>query len=727
MSKVRIMVVEDEGIEAMDIKREIESYGFTVPYIAKNGKEAIEKAKELMPDLIVMDIMLAGETNGIEVTNEIKNLKIPVVYLTAHSENSTFQKAKLTEPDGYIFKPFESKDLRYTVELAIYKNNIAKKFKSMEEQFKLLADNSRDMIYRMNIPDGGYEYVNPAAETITGYSLKEFYSSSRLLKNVIHPEFKDYYQRTWNNLLNGDETPFFEYKIITKSGEEKWLKQSNNLVKDSNCKPVAIEGIVTDITESKECLLSFENREESFKEEHNKFIRAQKIAKTGIWENELSTNKLKWSEEMYRILGFPLNSKVNLKEVLDIFPKEELKRFNDALNDAIKNNTRYSNDYKIIRPDGKVRYIHDEGQIIRNNEGVAVSMFGTTQDITARKKAELALKKSENKFRNFVETTPDIIWEIDSNGVFTYISPQIEDILGYSPKQILGKTMFSLIKPDSLSLVKEAFKDHVQKNDEYNQLTVPVITSNGKEIILEIQSLKLTESDYIGFRGTARDITEKTKSTNELINTVQEKNILLKEVHHRVKNNMQIISSLLNLQIEHIDNDDSVNILKESQNRVKTMSMIHEKLYQTKNFNSIDQSEYITSIINGLLYSYSVNKRIFPLIDVDPVNLNIETSVPCGLIINELVSNSIKHGFPNNMSGTILIALKPVENGFELKIADNGVGFPKDINFKKTHTLGLELVNNLVTQLDGEIEMESSDGTEFKITFSELKYKDRII
>jgi PAS domain S-box-containing protein len=728
MPKIRILLVENEGIEVMDIKRELETFGYTVPYIAANGEDAIKIAEKNIPDLMLMDIMLPGNIDGVEVSKKLSHLEIPVVYLTAISESSTFERAKSTAPYGYLIKPFDSKELKYTIELAIHKSNSEKKIRSIKNEFKLLTDNSIDMIYRMNLSDGNFEYVNPAAEKITGYSMDDFYSTKRLLKNAIHPDFKDYYQRTFQNLLKGDVEATFEYKIITKDGDEKWLNQRNNLVTDSNGKPVAIEGIVTDITPRKTAELAYKSKQKQCEEEHNRFEMAQKVAMMGIWENELSTNDLKWSNEMYNIFGLPLNCEVNLEDVVDLFPDEEYKSFNQAVEDAITNNKPYSNDYKIVRSDGEVRYIHDEGQVILGKNGKAIKMFGATQDITSRKKVENALIQSETKFRNFVETTPDMIWEIDSTGTFRYISPQSLDILGYTPEELIGTKIFELIDPEALESVTDSFMDHLDADLYFKTLIVPAMNKDGKELILEIRSAKIfknNDSTDVGFEGVARDITNIRKATNQLINSINEKNILLKEINHRVKNNMQIISSLINLQVEHLNDKNVINTLKESQNRIITMATLHEKLYLTSNFSKINQEEYISSLVMGLFSSYNVNNRIKSIIEVDPVDLNIETSVPCGLIINELVSNSIVHGFPDGRKGTILISLRSIGEKYELKVVDDGVGFPDKMDFKDPHSLGLELVQNLVDQLDGQIELLTKGKTEFKISFSELKYKER--
>ena len=215
--------------------------------------------------------------------------------------------------------------------------------------------------------------------------------------------------------------------------------------------------------------------------------------------------------------------------------------------------------------------------------------------------------------------------------------------------------------------------------------------------------------------------------TSELLATLQEKELLLREIHHRVKNNLQIISSLLNLQIPHIKDEQAIEFFKESQNRVKSISMVHEKLYQSKNLDKIDFGDYISNIVTNLFQTYDINQSIIEYnSNLDNIKLNIETSIPCGLIITELVTNSIKHAFSNGETGKIWVDLHPENEKFILTIKDNGIGFPENVDFKDNGSLGLQLVDLLVDQLDGAIELNQKKGTEFKIEFGELKYKERI-
>ena len=486
----KILIVEAEKSEAENIQHVLELLEYEVSH-AFTGKDAEEIALKIMPDLILIDLQLDKKTDVIDFAAKIKEQDIPVVFLTTYPIEFDINNIQSIDPYGYIIKPFDKNELKYTIEMALYKNRISKKLKASEEKYRRLAENSRDMIYSMTVPEGKYLYVNHSAEIITGYTVDEFYNSRRLLLNSIHPDFRDYYKKTWEQLLNGINHPTYEYKIITKSGEEKWLNQRNSLIKDDNGDPIIIEGAVTDITVQKKLEEDLKRKEVKFHIEYRKLLRAQRVAEIGIWENNLATNDLHWTDEMYTILGFNPNEPVNLIEVKKIFPPEELKRFQKAVEDAINDNTTYSMDYKIIRPDGLERYIHDEGQIIRDESGKAKSMFGTTQDITRRKMVEKSLKDNESKFRNLVETTPDMIWEIDKDGIFTYISPQSTDILGYTPEELVTKNMFTLINPEAIDRIKKIFTSHIINSNKVNTLEVPTYRRDGTEITLEILQLEL--------------------------------------------------------------------------------------------------------------------------------------------------------------------------------------------------------------------------------------------
>jgi two-component sensor histidine kinase len=217
-----------------------------------------------------------------------------------------------------------------------------------------------------------------------------------------------------------------------------------------------------------------------------------------------------------------------------------------------------------------------------------------------------------------------------------------------------------------------------------------------------------------------KEIVERIRAEEQIKASLKEKEVLLKEIHHRVKNNLQIVSSLLHLQAQHVEDQPALDVLRESQNRIRSMALIHEWLYRSQDLTSIDFAIYIRDLASHLIRSYRARPDPVDLhIDAQDVYLAIDTAIPCGLIINELISNALKHAFPNGSSGKIQIKMEMGDaHQFILIVGDNGIGFPKDVDFRNTESLGMQLINTLVNQLDGSIELRSNEGTEFKITFA---------
>ncbi len=248
-----------------------------------------------------------------------------------------------------------------------------------------------------------------------------------------------------------------------------------------------------------------------------------------------------------------------------------------------------------------------------------------------------------------------------------------------------------------------------------------------KNFVINIAGV-IEEGCLTSIWGVQRDITEKKKSEEALKRSLLEKDILLKEIHHRVKNNLQIVTSLLKLQAGYVKDEKIKQLFRESQNRVQSMSLIHQKLYQTKDLAQIDFKDYIETVTTHLQHSYGIlEDRVKILTDVSKMTMSIDNAIPAGLIINELVSNSLKHAFPEGRSGNIYInaAFDEYKKEYWLLIRDDGIGLNGKQDFENSASFGLKLVNTLVKQLDGIIEAVSSGGTEFRIHFKSADYKER--
>ncbi len=223
-----------------------------------------------------------------------------------------------------------------------------------------------------------------------------------------------------------------------------------------------------------------------------------------------------------------------------------------------------------------------------------------------------------------------------------------------------------------------------------------------------------------------RELEERSKAEQRIKKSLKEKEILLQEVHHRVKNNLQIMSSLMKLQSKYIQDPKILEIFKESENRIKSMAIVHSKLYNTQDYERVDFGDYVKSLTENFRTTYGTRlQNIKIIIDISKIELNIDTAIPCGLIINELVSNAIKYAFPENSFGEIYISMNHVNETYTLIVRDNGVGMKTGINIKKPDSLGLQLVKLLTGQLTGSVEITNSNGTEFKIIFNEAVYMTR--
>lgn len=240
-------------------------------------------------------------------------------------------------------------------------------------------------------------------------------------------------------------------------------------------------------------------------------------------------------------------------------------------------------------------------------------------------------------------------------------------------------------------------------------------------IIRQIMSMRENKRLYLEAQ---KEINLRKKAEKELKNALNEKEIMVKEIHHRVKNNLSVISSLLNLQSRYIKDKEALGIFKESQNRAKSMALIHEHLYQSSDLKRIHFGEYINKLSISLFHTYVMDSsRIKLNIDVEDIMLDINIAIPLGLILNELVTNTMKHAFPDNREGEINVKLHSQNNEFTLTVSDNGVGLPEGLDYKNTDSLGLRLVNSLTDQIKGNIELDRTGGTTFKIKFKEPEFK----
>ncbi|MCK9150958.1 histidine kinase dimerization/phosphoacceptor domain -containing protein [Methanobacterium alcaliphilum] len=350
------------------------------------------------------------------------------------------------------------------------------------------------------------------------------------------------------------------------------------------------------------------------------------------------------------------------------------------------------------------------------------------------KKAEEDLHKKNMQLSEAQKIGHIGSWEWNFSEGIMDCSDEFYRILGVenSGKEFTHSSFLKFIDPKDQQIVLKNIKTAVENRepfyDEYK-----IIRPDGDIRIVAFQGkiFNKDSNDSVRIIGTIQDITQRKIAEDKLKESLEEKELLLHEIHHRVKNNLQVISSLLRLQSRHIKDPNALQIFKESQNRVSSIALVHEKLYNSKDMACVNFAEYIRDLTGDIIHFFRTDTQRIKLdLDLEDVKLNIETAIPCGLIINELITNSLKHAFNLEEEGEIYIGIHRTgenKDKIRLTVADNGRGIPPQLDINKVDSFGLQLVTNLAKRIAGEINIARNNGTRFEIIFQELNYKGRTL
>jgi len=402
------------------------------------------------------------------------------------------------------------------------------------------------------------------------------------------------------------------------------------------------------------------------------------------------------------------------KDATFFIPSEEHTRVRNTVSSSFENGDEYIVEHSIIRKDGKIINVETKGSAKRDSEGNIIEIFCNVRDITERKKLEKDLELKDNAVQNALTG----IAISDTNGILTYVNRSLLQLWGYEKvEEVTGKNVFEFWQDG------ENITEIVESLGSKNKWSGERIAKrrDGSTFVAQIMGNYLTD-DYgnpTHFLGSFIDITERKKKDRLISDSLKEKEILLQEIHHRVKNNLQIVGSMLYLQLLQLSDENTVKIINDILSRIKTMGLVHEYLYQSRDYKNLDFREYVAGLISVLKETYISEKQTVNIKFEVKEGIPFEKAIYCGLIINELVSNSLKYAFEGKKDGLIRINFEKIDGFYLLNVSDNGKGIKDYEEIRGRNTLGMRIVDTLAEQLMGSSEFLTTNGTEVRITFPE--------
>ena len=596
-------------------------------------------------------------------------------------------------------------------ELEITKRRL-KKLHDWEERYKSLV---RASPYAVTLTDLDGNIIDLSRRTLSMYGyrrLDELLGKSAF--KLIAPKDRNkavaYMQKTFEK----GHVRNVEYTMVRKNGERFIGELDASLIKDASGNPLAFIATTRDITKQRQSELALKRSEERYK---SLFMHNPQAVVTVNMKGVITS----CNPTVTKMTGMAKKNLIGKNALkLKALMKQDIPRFGKILVSLVKGKVPEPFECGFFHIDGTKRRalvniaLFDEGDGKRGIQAVVT-------DITFHKKVDMALRESEEKFRTMVENSLQGIFIIQ-NFRIVYANYALAHITGYSLKELLSlpwEKMQEIVHPEDQEMVWGRMADRLAGKDVPSRYVFRALRKDGTNSWIEMLSGRIEFKGKPAVQGAVIDITDRQQAEAKIKASLEEKEVMLREIHHRVKNNMQIILSLLRIQSHGVKDKVTQDMFKQSQNRIRSMALIHEALYKSKDLARIDIADYISRMSTHLLTIYRQDLGDVEIIqEAKGIFLDINRAIPCGLVISELLSNCLKHAFPGKRGGKITIRMtKDKKGAFSLVVKDDGIGLPEGLDYRETETLGLQLVTDLVQQLKGSILLKKTLGTEFIINF----------
>jgi PAS domain S-box-containing protein len=574
------------------------------------------------------------------------------------------------------------------------------------------------------------EYVSENIIDMLGYPSEQFTSDSSFFASLVHHEDIDKTEAAIQEWIANGQVGMLslEFRCRHSNGEYRWLQDSVVCVKTTlDEDDWYMSGVIIDITERRNAEEQLRQTSSNLNALFNNSSQAFILLDREV--TVLACNKIAQIGAL-AIWGKDLEVGMNGMQVIS---NEYKQQYIDYCTIAFSGKSHVIHELLVPTYNNRELWLEMSFVPIIEEDGSITKICCSGLNITKRKKAQKKLLEAEKNYQSIVENAVIGIFQVLPNGEFLSVNPAMASMLGFnSPEELMKHrdAIDNYVLPEK----RREFIELLNQNGYVNGFEFQGKKRNG-EIVWYIQGARAVHADsspqspVIYYEGFSRDISEQKKVEHKLQTSLHEKELLLKEIHHRVKNNLQIISSLLNLQAELITDETMLGLFKDSQSRVRTMALIHEQLYRSFNVGVIHLRSYVQYLVQFLERTHHrASCRIEFRIEIEEIDLAIDLAIPCGLIINELVSNALKYAFAEVNEGIITVGIRRILSNkpqILMEVGDNGCGFSSKVQIENPPTLGLQLVQMLTKQLDGTVSFDSANqsnrgGVDVKIIFPEI-------
>ena len=579
-----------------------------------------------------------------------------------------------------------------------------------EERYALMVRGTHDGIWDWNVLTHKC-YLSPRWKEIVGFRDNELPNLESSFFDLMHPDDRQRIKDAVESPVESQTPCAVEMRLRHKNGHYRWVLMRGEPVRNPQGRTIRMVGSTSDISERKvaeaKALQAAGELQAVFDVLPDLFFR---LDTQGVIRgyHVRSLSELYVSPE--RFLG---------KSLQEAFPATLAQELLHAVQEAHRQDAMQVVHYDLPMPEGERSY---EARLlpIGQNEVIAV-----VRDISESRQLELKLRESETRLRTIIDSTPECVKLLDASGILLDMNPAgLAMIEADSLSQVQGSATDALIVPEHRAKYIEARRDVFQGS--VRRFEFEIVGLKGTRRWLEAHAVPLWDPSVPNqvkqMLTVTRDITERKRAEEQTKASLREKETLLREIHHRVKNNLQIISSLLYLQSGTLVDATARQALKESQDRVHSMALVHEALYRSATLGAIDFGEHLRQLAGSVARSYGpANERVRLELDLQSIAIDLDLAIPVSLIFNEVLANAFKHAFPGERTGTVNVAFFADGTGtLTLRVRDDGVGMPSDVELDRGRSLGLKIVRSLTEQIHGQLDIQSQPGTTFQLSFANV-------